>query len=299
MNYRHAFHAGNFADVLKHVVLGLCLERLNQKDKPYRFIDTHAGAGIYDLAGEEAARSPEWREGVRRVIAALPSAPPAARDALAPWLAALAAANPGGGDRFYPGSPFIAASLMRAADRIRLAELHPETALSLSGTFRSDVRVKIEQRDGYEALGAYLPPPERRGLALIDPPFEEGEKDRKADFPRMLKASLRAVRRWPGGVYLLWRPLKHVAAVEAFDAEVASRLIEEAGIAPDRILLVDQWVRRLNEDGPLSGAGLMIINPPFGVRERLEGLMPWLTRVLAQAPAEAGFRLETPAPDQA
>jgi 23S rRNA (adenine2030-N6)-methyltransferase len=300
MNYRHAFHAGNFADVLKHVVLSLCCDRLGQKEKPYRYIDTHGGAGLYDLGGEEAQRSPEWRYGVARVLEAVPSAPESVREALAPWLAAISAANPDGGRRFYPGSPLIAASLMRAGDRLRLAERHEPTAEMLACAFAGDRRVKVEARDGFEALSAYLPPPERRGLVLVDPPFEEGERERKKDFPRMINAARRALRRWPGGVYLFWRPLKYPDAVEAFDSELACALIEEGGLAPDRLLLVDQWVRTPAPDGPLGGAGLIVVNPPYGLHDRLEALMPWLTAAMEDRRGEGGFRLAIPvAADQA
>ncbi|MDP3736799.1 MAG: 23S rRNA (adenine(2030)-N(6))-methyltransferase RlmJ [Hyphomonadaceae bacterium] len=299
MNYRHAFHAGNFADVVKHVALALCLDRLNAKEAPYRYIDTHAGVGRYDLTSDEALRSPEWRDGVARVWEAERSAPNAVRAALAPWLNIIRGMN-SGGLRDYPGSPLLAAELMRQQDALRLCELHPESAAALRLAMGRDKRVKIEERDGYEALPAYLPPPERRGLVLIDPPFEEGTSVRKLDFEWMAGAALKAVKRWPGGTYIFWRPIKDIEAVEAFDGELVSLLIEQGGIAPEKLLVADLWVREIGQ-GPLSGAGVVIVNPPFGVADHLRAALPWLSNLMDQTPDEqestgAGWRLETPAP---
>ncbi len=292
MNYRHAFHAGNFADVVKHVALALCLDRLNAKEAPYRFIDTHAGIGEYDLMGEEAGRSPEWRDGVGRVWEAERGASPEVRVALAPWLNVIRSMN-SGGLQHYPGSPALAARLTRPTDALRLCELHEQSATLLREVMGRDKRVKIEQRDGFEALPAYLPPPERRGLVLIDPPFEEGTATRKLDFDWMSRAAKKAVRRWPLGTYIFWRPIKDIEAVQAFDGELATVLIEDGGVAPDKLLVADLWVRELGP-GPLSGAGIVIANPPFGVAEHLKAVLPWLTKLMEQGPG-AGWRLETPA----
>ncbi|MBI1359448.1 MAG: 23S rRNA (adenine(2030)-N(6))-methyltransferase RlmJ [Alphaproteobacteria bacterium] len=298
MNYRHAFHAGNFADVVKHVVLSLCLDRLNAKDKPYRFIDTHAGVGAYDLTGDEARRSPEWRDGVARLWMTEHGAPDAVRAALAPYMTVLRGMNPDGNLVAYPGSPAIATRLMREGDAIRLCELHPESAEKLREAVGGDRRVKIEERDGYEALGAYVPPPERRGLVLIDPPFEEGSAERRLDFERMLRVVRKAVKRWPGGVYLLWRPIKNIDAVAAFDGELASVLIEELGMAPDKLLAADLWVRDPGRPGPLAGAGLVVLNPPFGLTEHLKAALPWLANLMDQSSddeeIESGWRLVSP-----
>jgi 23S rRNA (adenine2030-N6)-methyltransferase len=296
MNYRHAFHAGNFADVVKHVSLALCLDRLNAKETPYRYIDTHAGIGLYDLEGDEAARSPEWRDGVARVWEAERGAAQEVRAALAPWLSVIRGMN-SGGLRTYPGSPLLAAEIMRRGDTLRLCELHEPSAALLRGAIGRDRRVKIEERDGFEALPAYLPPPERRGLVLVDPPFEEGTATRKHDFDWMLRVAQKSVRRWPQGTYIFWRPIKDVAAVEAFDADLATVLIEQGGIAPEKLLVADLWVRAI-EQGPLSGAGIVIANPPFGVAEHLKVVLPWLANLMDQTPdgepSTAGWRLQTP-----
>ncbi len=288
MNYRHAFHAGNFADVLKHVALALCLDRLNAKEAPYRYIDTHAGSGLYDLASEEAQRSPEWRDGVARVWEAERGAPANVRAALAPWLNVVRGLN-SGGLQLYPGSPLIAAKLMRRGDSLRFCELHPESSEKLREAVGRDRRIKIEPRDGYEALPAYLPPPERRGLVLIDPPFEEGTAARKLDFEHMARAARKSVRRWPQGTYIFWRPIKDLDAVEAFDSELAAVLIETGGVAPEKVMVADLWVRAI-EQGPLSAAGVVIANPPFGMADHMRTVLPWLANLMEQD-AGSGWRL--------
>ena len=196
------------------------------------------------------------------------------------------------GLRYYPGSPVIAAKLMRRQDTLRLCELHPESRTRLQEAMGRDKRVKIEERDGYEALPAYLPPPERRGLVLIDPPFEEGSSTRKLDFERMARVARKSVKRWPQGTYIFWRPIKDIAAVEEFDGELATILIEEGGVAPDKVMLADQWVRKIGE-GPLSAAGVVIANPPFGLADHLRAALPWLTNLMAQGPG-AGWRIDAP-----
>jgi 23S rRNA (adenine2030-N6)-methyltransferase len=293
LNYRHAFHAGNFADVVKHVALALCLDRLNAKEAPYRYIDTHSGIGLYDFEGDEAGRSPEWKDGVGRVWDQERGAPEDVRAALAPWLNIIRRLNTDD-LKHYPGSPVIAAEMMRKGDAIRLCELHPESAVLLREAMGRDKRVKIEERDGFDALPAYLPPPERRGLILIDPPFEAGTSGRKLDFEWMLTAALKAVKRWPLGTYVFWRPIKDVEAVQAFDGELASMLIEQGGIAAEKLLVVDLWVRAVGE-GKLSGAGVVIVNPPYGVEQHLRAAMPWLCDLMAQGPG-AGWRLAAAAP---
>lgn len=276
---------------MKHVALALCFDRLNQKPTPYRYIDTHAGIGEYDLEGDEAERSPEWKDGAGRVWEAERGAPEAVRAALAPWLNVIRGMN-AGGLRHYPGSPVIASRMLRDDDALRLCELHEPSAALLREAMGRDKRVKIEQRDGFEALPAYLPPPERRGLVLVDPPFEVAAGTRKADFDWMLKAARAALKRWPQGTYVFWRPIKDVGQVEAFDGELASMLIEDGGVEPEKVLVADLWVRRIGE-GPLSGAGVVIANAPFGVAEHLRAAMPWLCELMKQGEG-AGWRVETP-----
>lgn len=278
--------------MVKHVALALCFDRLNQKAAPYRYIDTHAGIGEYDLAGDEAERSPEWADGVGRVWQAEANAPQGVRDALAPWLGVIRSLNADGELRHYPGSPLIASRMMRDADALRLCELHEPSADLLREAMGRDRRVKIEQRDGFEALPAYLPPPERRGLVLIDPPFEVAAGARKADFDWMLKAARGAIKRWPQGVYVFWRPIKDLDQVQDFDGELASMLVEDGGIAPEKILVADLWVRAIGE-GKLAGAGVVIANAPFGVAEHLRAALPWLCDLMKQGDG-AGWRVESP-----
>ena len=289
LNYRHAFHAGNFADVVKHAALALCLDRLNQKPAPYRYIDTHAGIGAYDLEGDEAERSPEWKDGVGRVWEAERGAPQDVRSALAPWLNVIRGMN-AVGLKHYPGSPFIAQRMLRDIDALRLCELHEPSTVLLREAMGRDKRVKIEQRDGFEALPAYLPPPERRGLVLIDPPFEAGTTTRKADFDWMLKAARAAIKRWPQGTYMFWRPIKDVEQVAAFDGELASMLIEDGGVEPAKVLVADLWIRAIGE-GKLAGAGIVIANAPFGVADHLRAALPWLCDLMKQGDG-AGWRLQ-------
>lgn len=284
MNYRHADHAGNFADVLKHVVLALCLEHLKTKDKPFRYIDTHAGIGAYALAGDEAEGRAEWRSGVAKVLAGDP--PDAVARALAPWRSVVEAMNACASLTVYPGSPEIAARRLREADRIQLCERHETDALTLEARYARDNRVKVDRRDGYAALPALLPPREKRGLVLIDPPFEHRD-----EMAHMAEAALAAIERWPTGTYVFWRPLKDMWASERFDLGLAEWLITEKGFDPEKILRADLWVRDLDQEGKLAGAGVMVINPPYTLEADLLAALPWLCATLRQD-EEAGWRLD-------
>lgn len=284
MNYRHAFHAGNFADVLKHLVLAQCLEHLGDKPKPYRVIDTHAGVGAYDLTGDEARRSPEWTHGIDRLMKA--DIPAEIRDSLDPYLNVVRAMNPGEALTTYPGSPEIAARLARAEDRIHLCELHKDDSVTLDKRYARDARVKVQAMDGYRALPGLVPPREKRGLVMIDPPFEHRD-----EMAFMAQAAKSALERWPTGTFIFWRPLKDLWAQERFDVGLAEWLIADQGLEGEKLLRADMWVRELNEDGPLAGAGVVVVNPPFKLEERLLKLLPWLTELLAQD-EDAGWRLD-------
>ncbi len=217
MNYRHAFHAGNFADVHKHAVLVRILAHLRSKPAAFRVIDTHAGAGRYDLLGPEPSRSGEWQNGIARLWNAQGSEGAAAA-LLTPYLETVVKAlNPDGKLRFYPGSPLIAASLLRSQDRLIACELEPNAATLLAQALRGDRRAKAVTIDGWTALGAYVPPKERRGLVLIDPPFEEA-----GEFERLSDAFSVAYRKWPTGIYLMWYPIKERSGPDA----LASRLLQ-------------------------------------------------------------------------
>jgi 23S rRNA (adenine2030-N6)-methyltransferase len=270
MNYRHAYHAGNFADVVKHVALSRLVEYLKLKDKAFRVVDTHAGTGLYDLSSEEAQKTGEWRGGIGRLLEAQPS--PQAAALLAPYLDAVRAVNPDGGVARYPGSPLIVRHLLRMQDRLSAIELHPHDFQRLKSRFAGDFQVRTIELDGWLALGAHLPPKEKRGLVLVDPPFEqEGEFDRLAD------GLVRAHRRWPGGIYALWYPIKDRAAVAAF-----RRKLVGSGIP--KILDVAFEIRPPSPDERLDGSGLVVVNPPFVFEKEMQVLLAALKKALAEDP---------------
>jgi 23S rRNA (adenine2030-N6)-methyltransferase len=273
MNYRHEFHAGNFADVLKHVVLVRTLLYLRRKDKPFRVIDTHAGAGLYDLSGPEAARSNEARDGILRLLQGADLG--AAKELLAPYLDAVRAA---GGPRLYPGSPVISQSLLRPQDRAQFCELLPEAARSLRRVLGRDPRVKQMEIDGYAGLKAYLPPKERRGLALIDPPFE-----RRDEYERLHDSIADAMRKWPTGVFIVWQPVKEPEIAESFCRALAARAADW--------LRIELQVETPAPGRPLARTGLMVVNPPYVLEDEMKIILPALACALARGPG-AEFSLE-------
>ena len=279
MNYRHAFHAGSFSDVLKHAVLARILVHLMHKEAPFRFIDTHAGAGRYDLSGDEARRSPEWREGIARVLMARPPAP--VGELLRPYLQAVGPHDAEGRPVAYPGSPAIAQTLMRAQDRIALCEASPDEREALIAALGRDRRLSIVSTDGYVALNAYLPPKERRGVILIDPPFEA-----PGEAGGIVHALERALRKWPTGAYVAWRPIRDARddarflnAVAALGAPNVLRL--ELDIGPGPIGAHGQE--------PLTRAGLLVVNPPHPLVGEARTLLPWLAQTLGRG--EGGKQL--------
>ncbi len=263
MNYRHAFHAGNFSDVVKHAVLSLLIAQLKAKPAPFAVFDLHAGIGSYDLAAEPAQKTLEYRHGIERFLAEPPPAE------LAAYADAVARLNGGGDLRFYPGSPRLARMLMREDDRLVLVELHPEDARALRREFRHDARVAVHQRDAYEALKGLLPPPERRGLVLIDPPFEVA-----GEYDRVLRGLDKALRLWPGGVYCVWYPIKDRPPVAAFHDGL--KRLGRPCLAAELLVFPDDYAARLN------GCGLAILNPPWRLDATLAGLMPELHRRMAR-----------------
>ncbi len=270
MNYRHAFHAGSFADVVKHAVLALVLDYLGRKPKPYRVIDTHAGIGSYRLDSDEALRSGEWRSGIARLLG--DDAPPLPADIaelLRPYLDAVRACNALGELTVYPGSPSLALALMRPGDRLVASELHPDDVAHLARVMAHDLRAKVLAIDGWQALRSLLPPKERRGVVLVDPPFElAGEYGRLADGLRQ------AVHRFATGTVLLWFPVKDERAVAAF-AERLGRL----GL--DKLLWIELRTQAIATAERLAGTGLVVLNPPFGLEAQLRLLLPFLADRLA------------------
>lgn len=270
MNYRHAYHAGNFADVVKHVVLARIIEYLKRKEAAFRVIDTHAGIGLYDLASGEAEKTQEWRSGVGRLVGR--NLPPDVEALLQPYLEAVGLTRHDTELAEYPGSPLIARRLLRPQDRLFAIELHPEDAARLKDLFAGDVQVRVLELDGWLSLGAHLPPKEKRGLVLIDPPFEEpGEFDRMAD------GLARAHRRWPGGVYALWYPIKDRGAVVAFREHLA-----RSGIP--KILDISFDIRAPSPEPRLDGCGMVVVNPPYALEAEMKILLPALSKRLSEGP---------------
>lgn len=277
MNYRHIYHAGNFADVLKHAVLALVIAHLKRKDTPFRIIDTHAGIGLYDLSREEAQKTGEWHDGIGRILADSP--PPEIAEILAPYLEVVHAENGAGSHgplQRYPGSPVIARRLMRPDDRLVVNEAHPADAAALTALFAKDRAVKILALDGWTALKSLLPPKERRGLVLIDPPFEE-----PGEFRRIVEGLAAAHRRFATGTIMIWYPIKDDRAVRTFAREAAE-------LAIPKVLSAELLVRAPLSAGGLAGSGLIIVNPPFTLESQLAALLPYLAERLGQGKGAGG-----------
>jgi 23S rRNA (adenine2030-N6)-methyltransferase len=276
VNYRHAFHAGSSADVFKHAVLCRILHYLRDKPAAFRVIDTHAGAGLYDLAGQEAARGGEWHDGIEKLTAAVLPAP--AAELLRPYLEVIAALNERGRLSVYPGSPAIARAWLRPQDRLTACELEPQAAAALSRNLRGDPRISTLAVDGWTALSAYVPPKERRGLVLVDPPFEDD-----ADFRRLSQGLAVAHRKWATGVYMLWYPIKDRGEPDA----LAKRLRR---LALPKTVRTELIVRPLSDPRRLNGSGIIVVNPPWRLAAELEDLLPALVKILSQ-PGQGSFQV--------
>jgi 23S rRNA (adenine2030-N6)-methyltransferase len=270
MNYRHAYHAGNFADVLKHTVLALVIQYLKRKEAPFRIVDTHAGRGRYRLDSVEAAKTGEWHAGIGRLLG--PQAAPLPADAaetMAPYLDAVHAENGGLALSVYPGSPLIARRLMRTQDTLIGNELHSEERAHLQAALGKDRRIKVMGLDGWIALKSLLPPRERRGIVLIDPPFED-----ERELARLADGLSEGLRRFATGVYLAWYPIKDPKPVARFHAALAAA-------AKPPLLGVELLLRHPADTDRLNGCGLIVANPPHTLRDELARLLPELSRRLA------------------
>ena len=271
MNYRHIFHAGNRCDVVKHVVLTLVLSHLCTKDKAFAVLDTHAGVGLYDLSDPRALKTNEAAQGIRALLSS-PALPQ-----LAYYYAILRKLNPlwDGKDplklRTYPGSPLVAFNGLREQDRVIACELHPDDAEALRICAPADSRLQIHRRDGFEAMGAFLPPQEKRGLVLIDPPYEQLD-----EFDVIVKNLREVHRRWPNGIYMIWYPIKDRPAIWQFHEALAS-----SGIA--KILCAEFIYETEAGADALIGSGLIFINPPWKLDEELEKLYPELHKAMLSA----------------
>ncbi len=267
MNYRHIYHAGNFADVFKHIVLILTADYLRKKDKPFFALDTHAGLGKYDLYSEQALKTGEAAQGVARLYGTdHKKLPPLIRR----YFSFFPRYNRDRDLRTYPGSPLILRDTLREQDRLVANELHPDDYKALRNTLGGDDRIRVIQEDAYQTLKAMLPPPERRGLVLIDPPFEA-----RNEFETMVTGLEEAHRRWATGIYLLWYPIKDRAAVDTFHQAVKDLAI------PDCKAL-DFILNEPKEEGGLFGCGLLTVNAPWTLTDDLNAVMPWLIENLTQ-----------------
>lgn len=259
MNYRHAFHAGNHADVFKHAVTLYCLDALRRKPAAFAILDTHAGRGLYDLLSDEALRGAEWQGGIGRLWEWREAPPLIVR-----LLDAVRAFNADGVLRTYPGSPALIVPELRDHDSLSACELHPEEHAALRRALPRQANVQVHARDGWEALGAVLPPPQRRGLVLIDPPYEQ-----PGELAKAARAISAARQRFAHGAYLWWRPLKNEAELAAADAELRAN-------GASSLLRADLWIEAPTPTGKLVGSSLLLVNPPFGLNDALIEALPAL-----------------------
>jgi 23S rRNA (adenine2030-N6)-methyltransferase len=286
MNYRHAFHAGGFADVIKHIVLARILVYLQDKQAAFRIIDTHAGAGVYDLTSDEARRGGEWLTGIARVMQARFSE--TTLPLLKPYLDVVRAFNPQAELKTYPGSPLIARALLRPQDRLTACEVEPNARKRLIDALRRDTQARVVDLDGWLALPAFVPPKERRGLVLIDPPFEA-----KNEFERLAAGFAEAFAKWPTGSYLLWYPVKSRRATDTLARHVADAV--GAATPPGKCLRLEFSVAPQATGTALASAGLLVVNPPWTLMGELKAILPELEKPLGQGGA-GRFRLEMPKP---
>src|SRR5256714_7370542 len=286
MNYRHAFHAGGFADVIKHIVLVRILLYLQDKPAAFRVIDTHAGAGLYELTSDEARRGGEWLTGIARVMQARLS--DATERLVKPYLDIIRAFNPERDLKAYPGSPLIARALLRPQDRLTACEIEPKARKRLVEGLRRDAQARVVDLDGWVALPAFVPPKERRGLVLIDPSYEQ-----KDEFERLAEGFTQAFEKWPTGSYVLWYPVKSRRATDKLAQHVAEAV--GAGPSPGKCLRLEFRVAPQAAGAALASAGVLIVNPPWALLGELKSALPELQKPLGQGGA-GRFRPETPCP---
>lgn len=267
MNYRHAFHAGNFADVMKHIILTLILQHLRRKETPFRVVDTHAGIGFYDLEGDEAVRTGEWQGGIGRLAEPFGAEVEAV---IAPYRDVIAAVRARRGETVYPGSPAIIREMLRPSDRAIFLEKHPDDGLLLSERFNTVQTTKVLRQDGWVALPGLIPPKERRGLVLIDPPYEE-----VGELARAVARLQRAVAKWPTGIFALWYPIKDTRETNAFAAALGGAIERE-------VLRLELMIDDPRERSRLNGTGLVIANPPYLLKDQAELVLPALAERLTR-----------------
>lgn len=275
MNYRHIYHAGNFADVFKHIVLTRVIRYMQNKEAAFRVLDTHAGTGLYDLSSEMAQKTGEWRTGIKRVLDSVDSAPAAVQELIAPYIDCVRSLNQDGEFSQYPGSPRIARMLLRKQDRLTALELHPDDFENLQANFAGDYQARVTKLDGWLGVKSHLPPKERRGIILIDPPFEVYN-----EFFNILTALKEGHQRFATGTFLLWYPIKHRKGVSEFREE-----LKAAGISG----ILDATLEvRSGREVRFDGSGMIVVNPPYKLEEELRAILPWLTSVLQHGPNAGG-----------
>lgn len=266
MNYRHSYHAGNHADVLKHVVVLALIDALSQKNTPFFVLDTHAGRGQYLLTGEQASKTGEARGGIFKLMGLTGLPGPLQR-----YLRAVQADNPVGALIAYPGSPLLVAQAMRKEDRLAACELIPEEANALKALFRNDPRVGVHQRDGYGAMVALLPPKEKRGLVLVDPPYE----DQDAEYPKIVDALKHALARWPNGQFAIWYPIKQRRTLMPFFRKIAGLPVKSA-------LTIELLIRPDDSPLRLNGSGMLLINAPWQFDALIDPCLPALAKAIGE-----------------
>ncbi len=265
LSYRHSFHAGNFADVLKHTVQTLIIQYLKEKPKPFVYYDTHAGAGRYDLTTEISQKIAEYRQGIKKIWQQedLP-------ELLTPYIQIIKELNPDNQLKFYPGSPLIADSLMHRNNRLELSELHPTDFMWLKQEFKDTKNINIKQTDGYKHLISKLPPIQRRALILIDPPYEL-----KTEYDDVIENIKLAYRKFATGIYAIWYPIVSRQQVEDFCLQFKSSGIKN-------ILRIELCIKPDSEEYGMTGTGMIIINPPWKLAQQMKETLPWLLNHLKQ-----------------
>lgn len=263
MNYRHGYHAGNFADVFKHIVLIALIQALSRKDKPFCYLETHAGSGQYDLRSEFSQKTLEYTNGIEKIMTSSVAERPMLVQTYCDVVSTFQYPS------YYPGSPAIAESLLRKTDRMNLMEFHPEEFFGLKRIFKNNKRIDLHFQDGYTGLNAFLPPIERRGLILIDPPFE-----RPNEWRQMIKALQISLKKFSSGVYALWYPLKDQSIVEKFLSDIKALNLPEYMITEFSVYPPDASLG-------LIGCGMVVINPPWKLEEELRPVLAWVWKVLS------------------
>lgn len=285
MNYRHAYHAGNFADVIKHITLVRILSYLHQKESAFRVIDSHAGAGLYDLQGDEASATGEWLTGIGRLMQTRWSEE--AQPLVSPYLDIVRSFNEPGKLAVYPGSPLIARALLREQDSLVACEVEPKARKALVSALRRDPQARVVDIDGWVGLPAYVPPQERRGLVLIDPPFEN-----KNEFDHVAAGFNKAFTKWSSGIFAIWYPAKSRRATEELSRRVMADVADLTG-GKGSVLRLEFSVAPQVADGKLVSTGMLIVNPPWTLMAELKIILPELIKPLGIGGA-ARYRLETP-----